>query len=80
VVELKASKSEADSNSESTLGGGKRIINVELNAKVTITKVHSSKPKEQEEGEHLFHSHMWVKEAPLHFIVDSGSQKNLISI
>jgi hypothetical protein len=32
-----------------------------------------------EEGEHLFHSHMWVKGTPLHFIVDSGSQKNLIS-
>jgi hypothetical protein len=23
---------------------------------------------------------MWVKGAPLHFIVDSGSQKNLVSI
>jgi hypothetical protein len=27
----------------------------------------------------LFHSQMWVKGTPLHFIVDSGSQKNLIS-
>jgi hypothetical protein len=32
-----------------------------------------------EEGERLFHSQMWVKGTPLHFIVDSGSQKNLIS-
>jgi hypothetical protein len=31
-------------------------------------------------GEHLFHSQMWVKGSPLQFIVDSGSQKNLISV
>jgi hypothetical protein len=36
-------------------------------------------PEDLEEGERLFHSHMWVKGTPLHFIVDSGSQKNLIS-
>jgi hypothetical protein len=36
-------------------------------------------PDEPEEGEHLFHSQMWVKGTPLHFIVDSDSQKNLIS-
>jgi hypothetical protein len=33
-----------------------------------------------EEGEHLFHSQMWVKGTLLHFIVDSDSQKNLISV
>ena len=32
------------------------------------------------EGEHIFHSQMWVKGTMLHFIVDSGSQKNLISV
>jgi hypothetical protein len=37
-------------------------------------------PDEPEEGECLFHSQMWVKGTPLHFIVDSGSQKNLISV
>jgi hypothetical protein len=36
--------------------------------------------EEPEEGECLFHSQMWVKGTPLHFIVDSGSQKNLISV
>jgi hypothetical protein len=35
-------------------------------------------PEDLEEGEHLFHSQMWVKGTPLHFIVNSGSQKNLI--
>jgi hypothetical protein len=30
--------------------------------------------------ESLFHSQMWVKGTPLHFIINSGSQKNLISM
>jgi hypothetical protein len=32
-----------------------------------------TEPTDPEEGEHLFHSQMWVKGTPLHFIVDSGS-------
>jgi hypothetical protein len=47
---------------------------------VATTKVRPREPEELEEGERLFHSQMWVKGAPLHFIVDSGSQKNLISV
>jgi hypothetical protein len=79
MVELKASESKVDSDSESNLEGGKQIIDVEPSAIVATTKVRPSEPKEPEEGECLFHSQMWVKGAPLHFIVDSGSQKNLIS-
>jgi hypothetical protein len=75
MAELKASESEADSDSESNTEGGKRIINVESSATIATTKVQPSEP---EEGEHLFHSHMWVKGAPIHFIFDSCSQKNLI--
>jgi hypothetical protein len=44
------------------------------------TTIQPEEPEDPEEGEHLFHSHMWVKGTPMHFIVDSGSQKNLISI
>jgi hypothetical protein len=73
MVELKASKSEVDFDSELNLEGGKRIINVEPSAMVTTTKVRSSEPEEPEEGDCLFHSQMWVKRALLHFIVDSGS-------
>jgi hypothetical protein len=79
VAELKASVSEADSDSESNPEGGKRIIDVEPSAMVATTKVWPSKPEEPEEEERLFHSQMWVKGAPIHFIVDSGSHKNLIS-
>ena len=35
-------------------------------------------PEDPEEGDRLFHSQMWVKGSPLQFLVDSGSQKNLI--
>jgi hypothetical protein len=45
---------------------------------VTTTKFRPSEPEEPEEGERLFHSQMWVKGAPIHFIVDNDSQKNLI--
>jgi hypothetical protein len=79
VVEMKASESEAGSDSESDPDKGKQIIDAEPSATVATTKVQPSEPEEPEEGEHLFHSQMWVKGAPLHFIVDSGSQKNLIS-
>jgi hypothetical protein len=73
---MKASESEADLDSESNPEGGKRIIIVEPNAMVSTTKVWPNEPKE---GECLFHSQMWVKGALIHFIVDNGSQKNLIS-
>jgi hypothetical protein len=58
---------------------GRWIIDAEPNATVATTKIHPGEPDELEEGECLFHSHMWVKGTPLHFIIDSGSQKNLIS-
>jgi hypothetical protein len=79
VAELKASESEVDSNSKSNPEGGKQIIDFELSATVSTTKVYPSEPEEPEEGEHIFYSHMWVKGALLHFIINSGSQKNLIS-
>jgi hypothetical protein len=41
--------------------------------------IQPEEPIDPEEGECLFHSQMWVKGTPLHFIVDSRSQKNLIS-
>jgi hypothetical protein len=80
VAELKASESEVDSDSESNPEGGKQIIDVEPSAMVATTKVRPSEPEEPEEGERLFHSQMWVKGALIHFIVDNGSQKNLISV
>jgi hypothetical protein len=42
-------------------------------------KIQPEEPIDLEEGELIFHSHMWVKGNPLHFIIDSEIQKNLIS-
>jgi hypothetical protein len=66
-------------NSESEPERGRQIIDMEPSATVATTKVQPGEPDEPEEGECLFHSQMWVKGTPLHFIIDSGSQKNLIS-
>jgi hypothetical protein len=56
VLELKASKSEDGSDSESNLEGGKWIIDVEPSATVATTKFRPSEPEEPKEGERLFHS------------------------
>ena len=59
---------------------GKKIINTKPSATVSTTQIQPEDPKESEEGERLFHSYMWVKGVLLHFIVDSGSQKNPILV
>jgi hypothetical protein len=79
VAEVKAFESDADSDSETEPKRGRQIIDAKPSATVATTKIHPSEPDKPEEGERLFHSQMWVKGTPLHFIVDSGSQKNLIS-
>jgi hypothetical protein len=80
VAEVKASKSNVDYDFETELERGRQIIDAEPSANIATTNLQPGEPDEPEEGEHLFHSHMWVKGTPLHFIVDSGSQKNLISV
>jgi hypothetical protein len=83
VAEMKAFESDAcsDTESEPEKGNdrGKKIIDVEPNSTVSTTKIQKEEPEDPEEEECLFHSQMWVKGSLLHFIVDSGSQKNLIS-
>jgi hypothetical protein len=78
VAEVKASESNADYESEPELERGRLIIDVKPSATVSTTKLQPSEPDEPEEGECLFHSQMWVKGTPLHFIIDSGSHNNLI--
>jgi hypothetical protein len=78
MAEPKAFESEVDSNSESNAEGAKQIIDAKHSATIATTKFQPIKPEEPEEGEHLFHSQMWVKGPLLNFIVDSGSQKNLV--
>jgi hypothetical protein len=79
VAEVKSSKKNAGSDSDLEPEKWRRIIDVKISAKVSTTKIRSCEPDEPGEGEHLFDSQMWVKGIPLHFIVDSSIQKNLIS-
>jgi len=76
---VKASESDVGSDSESELERGRQIIDAKPSATITTTMIQPNELEEPEEGERLFHSQMWVKGTPLHFIIDSGSQKNLIS-
>jgi hypothetical protein len=79
-----ASKLDAvsDSESEPYKGNdrGKKIIDAEPNATISTTNIQKKEPEDPEEAERLFHSQMWVKVYLLQFIVDSGSQKNLILV
>jgi hypothetical protein len=79
VAEIKDKEPNPDSESDSENTGKGQIIDADPTAIVTTTTIQPEEPTDPEEGEHLFHSQMWVKGTPLHFIVDSGSQKNLIS-
>ena len=83
MAKIKASKLDAysDTKSEPKKGNdrGKNIIDPEPNATVATMKIQKQEPENSEE-EHLFHSQMWVKGSSLQFIVDSGSQKNLILV
>jgi hypothetical protein len=79
VDEVKASQSNALSNSKLEPEKGRRIIDVQPIATITTTKIHPGEPDDPEEGGHLFHSQIWVKGTLLHFIIDRGSQNNLIS-
>jgi hypothetical protein len=79
VDEIKDKEPKADSEFDYENIGKRQIINADPTAIVTTATIQPEEPINPEEGEHLFHSQMWVKGTPLHFIVDSGSQKNLIS-
>ena len=70
---MKSFESDVGSDSEPELERGRWIIDMEPSAIITTTKLQPGEPDNLEEGECLFHSQMWVKGTPLHFIVDSGS-------
>jgi hypothetical protein len=73
VAEVKSSESNVGFESDPKLDRGRRIINAEPSSTVSTTKLQPGELDEPEEGECLFHSHMWVKGTSLHFIIDSGS-------
>jgi hypothetical protein len=80
VVEIKYKEPNPDSESDSWNIDRRHIIYADPTAIVAAATIQPEEPTNPEEGERLFHSHMWVKGTPLHFLVDSGSQKNIISV
>jgi hypothetical protein len=80
VDEIKDKETIPDSEYDSKNTGKRQIIDADPTAIVATVVIQPEEPTDPEEGEHLFHSHMLVKGTPLHFIIDSESQKNLISI
>jgi hypothetical protein len=72
VAEVKAFESYVGFDSKSKPERERQIIDAGPSATVA-TKLQRGEPDEPEEGERLFHSQMWVKCTPLHFIVDNGS-------
>jgi hypothetical protein len=79
VVDIKDKEPNPDSESDIESNEKIQIIDVDPTATITTATIQPKEPTDPKEGEHLFHSHMWVKGTPLHFIVDKGSQNNLIS-
>jgi hypothetical protein len=79
VAEIKDKESNLDSESDSKNNGKRHIIDADPTAIVATATIQPEERTDPEEGERIFHSQMWVKGTPLYFIVDSGSQKNLIS-
>jgi hypothetical protein len=79
VAEVKDMEPNPDSESDPENIENRQIIDADPTATVTTTTIQLEEPVDPEEGECLFHSQMWVKGTPLHFIVDNDSQKNLIS-
>jgi hypothetical protein len=79
VDEVKDSESNVGFEYNSKLEKGRQIIDAKPSANISTTKIHPVELDEPYEGECLFHLQTWVKGTLIHFIVDRGSQKNLIS-
>jgi hypothetical protein len=78
VGEIKDKEPNPDSESDYENTGKRKIINADPIAIVVTATIQLEEPTDPKEGEPLFHSHMWAKGIPLHFIGDSRSQKKLI--
>jgi hypothetical protein len=79
VADIKDKELNPDLESNSENNGKRQIIDADPTAIFATAAIQPEEPTDPEEGERLFHSQMWVNGTPLHFIVDSRSQKNLIS-
>jgi hypothetical protein len=72
VAKIKDKELNPNSESDSKNTGKRQIIDADPTVIVVTAKIQAEEPTHPEEGERLFHSHMWVKGTPLYFIVESG--------
>ena len=79
VAKIKDKEPNLDSKFNYENIGKGQIIDAEPTVITTTAVIQPEEPTDLEEGEFLLHSLMWVNGTPLHFIVDSEIQKNLIS-
>jgi hypothetical protein len=79
VAEVKDTETNPDLEYNPENIENRQIIDADPTATVATTTIQPEESVYLEEGEHLFHSQMWVKGIPLHFIIYNDSQKNLIS-
>jgi hypothetical protein len=79
VAEIKDKELNPDFEFDYENSGKRQIINADPTSIFMTATIQPEEPTDPEEGELLFHSQMWVKGTQLYFIVDSRSQKNLIS-
>jgi hypothetical protein len=61
VAKIKEKEPNPDSESDSENNGRRQIIDADPTATVVTATIQPEEPTDPEEGEHLFHSHMWVK-------------------
>jgi hypothetical protein len=80
VAEIKDKEPNPDSKYDSENTDRRQIIDADPTAIVTTTTIQPEEPTDPEEGECLFHSQMWVKGTPLHFIVDSSQEARRTSL
>jgi hypothetical protein len=71
VVEIEEKESSPDSKSDLENNGRRQIIDADPTATVATAKIQPKEPVDPKEVEFRFHSQMWVKGTPLHFIIDS---------
>jgi hypothetical protein len=73
VAELKDKESNPDLDPDSENNKRRQIIDTK--PIVTVATATIQPEEDPEEGERLFHSQMWVKGTPLHFIVDRETKR-----
>jgi hypothetical protein len=73
VVEIKETNLSLNSDFGSNNNKRRHIIDAKPTAIVVTTTIQPEEPEDPEEGEHIFHSQMWVKGTPLHLLLIAES-------